>query len=266
VKKGIYVGCFPGDLSLEERFILGAEAGFDGIEVHADEELIRSEEKLQALVALSRRTLPISSVMSGSGWRPSLSSPEPEERAHALDLMRLTIRAARTLGTDAVLVIPAVVNERVSYTAAWERGQAVLRELAPTADEFGVYLGVENVWNKFLLSPLEMNRFLDEIDHPRVVAYFDVGNVLAFGYPEQWIEILGRRIYKVHVKDFRTKIGNITGFVQLLEGDVNWPAVMAALRRIGYDGHLTAETEPYQHLSRKGIFDLSSSIGAIIDL
>jgi L-ribulose-5-phosphate 3-epimerase len=99
-----------------------------------------------------------------------------------------------------------------------------------------------------------------------VRAYFDVGNVLAWGYPEQWIDILGERIARVHVKDFKTQVGNITGFVQLLEGDVNWPAVMAALHRIGYDGYLTAEVPPYRHLARKGILDLASSIDAIMSM
>jgi L-ribulose-5-phosphate 3-epimerase len=266
LKRGVYVGCFPTDMGLEDRFVLAAEAGFDAIEVRGDEDLIGSEDKLRALATLSSRTLPISSIMPTVGWRPSLTSSDHDERNRAIDIIQRTIRAARTLGADAVLIIPAVVNEQVSYQAAWKRSQEALRELARTAEEFGVYLCVENVWNKFLLSPLEMCQFIDEVGHPRVQAYFDVGNVLAFGYPEQWIDLLGNRIKKVHVKDFKIAVGNITGFVQLLDGDVNWPAVVEALRRVGYDGHLTAEVAPFRHLSRKGIFDLASSIGAIIGL
>jgi hexulose-6-phosphate isomerase len=250
-------------MPIQERFQLAAEAGFDAMEVRGDDDLVGSEERLRALADLSRRTLPIASMMAAAGWRPSLTSDEPEERRRALELFRRTIRAARFLGADAVLVVPGVVNETVSYPVAWERGQEALRDLARTAEEFGVCLCVENVWNKFLLSPLEMRRFVDEIGHPLVQVYFDVGNVLAFGYPEQWIDVLGARIKRVHVKDFKTAVGNITGFVQLLEGDVNWPAVMAALRRVGYDGYLTAEVAPYRHLANKGIVDLARSIDAI---
>jgi L-ribulose-5-phosphate 3-epimerase len=266
MKKGIYVGCFPDDMSLDDRFALAAEAGFDGIELRADEELIGSNEKQRALAELAQRTLPVCSLMAAGGRRPAVTAADPEERTRAIELLRQTIRAARALGADAVLVVPGAVTEAVTYAAAWERSQAAVRELAPTAEELGVSLCVENVWNKFLLSPLEMRRFLDEIGHPRVRAYFDVGNVLAWGYPEQWIDILGERIARVHVKDFKTQVGNITGFVQLLEGDVNWPAVMAALRRIGYDGYLTAEVPPYRHLARKGILDLASSIDAITSM
>jgi L-ribulose-5-phosphate 3-epimerase len=266
LKRGVYVGCFPTDMGLEDRLVLAAEAGFDTIEVRGDEELIDSDDKLRALAELSGRTLPISSIMPTVGWRPSLTSADHGDRSRAIDILRRTIRAARILGADSVLVVPGVVNEQVSYQAAWDRSQEALRGLALTAEECGVYLCIENVWNKFLLSPLEMGRCIDEVNHPKVRAYFDVGNVLAFGFPEQWIDLLGDRIKKVHVKDFKVSVGNINGFVQLLDGDVNWPAVVAALRKIGYDGPLTAEVAPYRHLSSKGIFDLSSSIGAIIEL
>lgn len=267
MKKGVYVGCFPADMSLEDRFALAREAGFDAIEVRGEEDLISSEERLKALVELSRRTLPISSVMAAVGWRPALSSPDPAERERAVALFEQTIRAASVLGADTVLVVPAVVSDQVTYEQAWERSQAALRRLVPTAERHNVCLGVENVWNKFLLSPLEMRSFVDEVGHPLVQAYFDVGNILAYGYPEQWIRVLGSRIKKVHVKDFKVQQGgNPLGFVHLLEGDVNWPAVVAALREVGYDGPLTAEVPPYRHLSRKGLFDLASSIEAIIGL
>ena len=119
-----------------------------------------------------------------------------------------------------------------------------MRELAPLAKEAGVALGIENVWNKFLLSPLEMRSFVDAVGNG-AYAYFDAGNVLVSGYPEHWIDILGSRICKVHVKDFDRKIGNITGFVDLFAGDVNFANVMAALRRVKYDDFVTAEVAPY---------------------
>jgi L-ribulose-5-phosphate 3-epimerase len=266
VKKGVYVGCFPQDLPLEARFELAKEAGFEGIEIRGDEETIGSDERLRELVELSRRTVPITSIMGAVGWRPSLTDPDEATRKKAVELFQQTIRAAAKVGAEAILVVPGVVNEQVSYAQAWQRSMAGIRAMAVTARDYGVFLGVENVWNKFLLSPLEMARFIDEIGHPQVGAYFDVGNVLNFGYPEQWIETLGPRIKKVHVKDFKTSVGNIGGFVQLLEGDVNWPAVIAALRKVGYDGYLTAEVPPHKHLARKGLHDLASTIGEIIKL
>jgi L-ribulose-5-phosphate 3-epimerase len=266
VKKGIYLGCFPQDMPLEERFELAQEAGFDGIEVRGDQETIYSDERLAALVKLSERTVPIASMMGPVGWRPSFTDPDESVRKTCVELFQQAVRAAAKLGVGAILVVPGVVTEQVSYAQAWERASAAIRAIAPVAEEHRVYLGIENVWNKFLLSPLEMARFIDEIGSPYVASYFDVGNVLNFGYPQHWIETLGSRIKRVHVKDFRPSVGNLDGFVQLLEGDVNWPAVMAALRQVGYDGYITAEVAPYRHLPRKGIFDIATTIGEIIKL
>lgn len=266
MKKGIYLGCFPQDMPIVERFELAKEAGFDAIEIRGDLETMNSDERLAELVKLSARTVPISSIMGAVGWRPSLTDPDESARKACVEGFKQTIRAAAKLNAGAILVVPGVVNEQTSYAQAWERAAQGLRALAPVAEEHRVYLGVENVWNKFLLSPLEMARFVDEIGSPYVCSYFDVGNVLNFGYPEQWIETLGSRIRRVHVKDFRTSVGNHGGFVQLLEGDVNWPVVVAALRKIGYDGYVTAEVPPYKHLARKGIFDLATSIEEIIKL
>lgn len=266
MKKGVFLGCFPSELSIEECFAMAGEAGFDGVEIRVDEALIENPSRVREIRALAERGLPIHAVMAAVGRRPSITANEPDERARASELLAATIRVAAELGAGAALVVPGAVTDQISYANAWDRAQTALGNLAQTADDAGVTLCVENVWNKFLLSPLEMRRFVDEIDHPRVKVYFDVGNVLVFGYPEQWIEILGKRIERVHVKDFRTQVGNITGFVQLLEGDVNWPAVVSALQRTGYDGFLTAEVSPYRHLARKGIVDLASSIGEIIGL
>lgn len=266
MKSGIFLGCFPKDLAIEECFTLAQEAGFDGVEVRVDEALLENPARVREIRALAERGLPIHAVMAAAGWRPSITANDPDERGRAIHLLRETIHVAAELGASAVLVVPGAVTEQVRYDDAWDRAKAALESLAPSGDAVGVTLCVENVWNKFLLSPLEMRRFVDEIDHPRVKVYFDVGNVLVTGYPEQWIEILGERIERVHVKDFRTQVGNITGFVQLLEGDVNWPAVVAALRHVGYDGYLTAEVAPYRHLASKGIVDLASSIKAIAEL
>jgi L-ribulose-5-phosphate 3-epimerase len=124
---------------------------------------------------------------------------------------------------------------------------------------------VENVWNKFLLSPLEMRRFIDEIDLPSVGVFFDVGNILLYGFPDQWIRILGKRIKRVHVKDFRTQVGTLHGFTGLLQGDVDWPAVIAALTDIGYDSYLTAEVLPaYRYHSDRLIHECGAAMDAIM--
>jgi L-ribulose-5-phosphate 3-epimerase len=264
VKKGIWVGCFPPELTLEARFGLAGEAGFDGIELQSEPALVGDERRLRELAELARRTVPVCSLMCG-GSR-GLASPDEGERRAALEHARAAVRAAAILGTDTLLVIPAYVDARVDYRTAWERGLAGLRALLPTAEEHGVCLAVENVWNRFLLSPLEMERFLAEAAHPLVRAYFDVGNVLLFGYPEQWIDVLGQRLQRVHLKDFRRAVGTLAGFVGLLEGDADWPAVVAALGRAGYDGYLTAETDPYRHAGRAGVFDLAGRIDAIVGL
>jgi hexulose-6-phosphate isomerase len=264
MKKGIWTGGFSAETPMERRFTLAAEAGFDGVELVVDEKLVGADADLRGLADLARRTVPIHSLMCGFSRR--LGSPDPAERPAAVEAVQRAIRAARLLGADTLLVIPAVVNEQVSYEQAWAIGQAALRALVPTAEHYGVCLAVENVWNKFLLSPLEMARFVDEIEHPLVKVYFDVGNAVLVGYPEQWIATLGARIRRVHLKDFSTRVGNINGFVQLLEGDVAWPAVMAALRRVGYDSYVTSEVAPYRHAEREGAFAVSRAIDAILAL
>lgn len=260
MNKGIWVGCFRSDLPLEGRFRLAAEAGFDGIELQADETLVVDDARLRALAELARGTVPVCSLMCGGARK--LGSPDEAERRAALEHVRRAIGAAATLGTDTLLVIPAYVDAQVTYEQAWERGQAGLRALLPVAEEHGVCLAVENVWNRFLLSPLEMARFVDELGHPLVRSYLDVGNAVLMGYPEQWIATLGSRIRRVHLKDFRRAVGTLAGFVPLGDGDVDWPAVMAALRRVGYDGWLTSETDPVRHLPDGGVADLARRIDA----
>ncbi|GAG27908.1 unnamed protein product, partial [marine sediment metagenome] len=132
------------------------------------------------------------------------------------------------------------------YDVCYERATEAVKQILPAAEEAGVVIGIENVWNKFLLSPLEMRDFIDNFGSKMVVAYFDVGNILLTGYPDQWIRILGERIKRVHVKDFKTSVGTVEGFVDLLEGDVDFEAVKQALGEIGYDGYVTAELLPFE--------------------
>lgn len=261
MKKGIWSGCFRSDLPLEDRFRLARQAGFDGIELQADDALVEDAPSLRALSELARRTVPVCSLMCGGARK--LGSPGQAERLAALAHVRRAIEAAKVLKTDTLLVIPAYVDAQVTYEQAWERGQAGLRALQPIAEEHGVTLAVENVWNRFLLSPLEMARFVDEAG---VRAYFDIGNVLLFGLPEQWIRTLGQRIARVHLKDFRRSVGTMGGFVPLGDGDADWPAVIAALRDVGYDGWVTSETDPVRTLPDGGVADLARRIDGLIAL
>jgi hexulose-6-phosphate isomerase len=168
------------------------------------------------------------------------------------------------LGVDTILVVPGLVTPEVGYVEAYERAAEALNELKDDAKKYGVCIGVENVWNKMLVSPLEMAKFIDDINSEYVQAYFDIGNVLLFSYPEHWIRALGSRIRKVHVKDFRTNCGNFDGFVDLLCGDVNFPAVTKALDEVGYDGYVIAEIGAYKTYTDQLIWNTSASLGRIL--
>ncbi|MCS7066570.1 MAG: sugar phosphate isomerase/epimerase, partial [Fimbriimonadales bacterium] len=156
-----------------------------------------------------------------------------------------------------------VVTPDVPYDVAYARAQDALKRLAPEAEQRRVYIAVENVWNRFLLSPLEMARFIDEIGSEWVSVYFDAGNVLAFGYPQHWIRILGKRIKRVHVKDFRTDIGNIQGFCNPLQGDLPWMEVRAALESVGYEGYITAEVSGYRAFPELGLRHIADALRVV---
>nr|WP_232229238.1 sugar phosphate isomerase/epimerase family protein [Paenibacillus zanthoxyli] len=189
-----------------------------------------------------------------------------------IDVCKKQLELAAVLGADAILVIPGAVgvdfipgSEVVAYDKAYDRALEAIGKLAPEAEQLGVAIGIENVWNKFLLSPLEMRGFIDAIGSRFVGSYLDVGNIVHSGYPEQWVRILGDRIKKVHFKDYRREAGGLHGFVDLLAGDVDYPAVVSALREIGYDGYVTGEMIlAYKHYTEQIIFNTSASMDAIL--
>ncbi len=195
----------------------------------------------------------ISSVASGESWTCSPAANDPDVRKKIVDFTGKALQVAKWLGTDAYLFVPGAVDvfflpdaEVIPYDVCYQRASEAVRQILPAAQETGVTLCIENVWNKFLLSPLEMRDFIESFDSKFVGAYFDVGNVLLTGYPDHWIRILGQRIKRVHVKDFKRSAGTVEGFVDLLEGDVDFEAVKKALVDIGYDGYVTAEMLPFQ--------------------
>ncbi|GMV96710.1 MAG: hypothetical protein AMXMBFR83_10710 [Phycisphaerae bacterium] len=282
MKAGISTWSFPGGLSGPKDFAPLARqakaAGFDGLEVAVSAEgALTPETPEREIAAIGRAIrnegLEIVGVATGLHWEHSLSSPEAKVRERGVDILRREIAAAGVLGVDAVLVVPGAVDvfflpaaPVVDYRDAWSRATESLAKVIPEAQAAGVRVGVENVWNRFLLSPMEMVNFIDQFKSDQVGAYFDVGNVMLFGYPEHWIAALGRRILRVHVKDFRRSVGTAGGFVDLLSGEINWPVVTAALRQIGYDGWVTAEMiPPYTHYPEVLIENTARALRAILN-
>jgi len=235
-KKGFFpLGSVAGKTLLDKLQILKA-AGFDGAEI--DSPGIPRE---QVLSALKETGLQCEGVVDSQHWSVTLSDPDPKRRALAVENLKTALRDCQAYGGTSVLLVPAVVNKGVSYDDAYKRSQEEIRKAIPVAEETGVKIAIENVWNQFLLSPLEAARYVDEFQSPWVGWHFDIGNILNYGWPEQWIRILGKRIVKLHIKEYSRKKrdtnGPGAGFgVLLLEGDNDWPAIMKALDDVGYSG------------------------------
>ncbi len=243
ITKGLVYGMLPKKLSYDEQFKMAADAGFECVEAYTTPDEAKAEQIKKAAESAG---IKIHSVMNQAHWQNPLSSSDPAVVAKSMEGMRTSLRNAKFWGADAVLLVPAVVNPETSYRDAWTRSQKHIRELIPTAKELGIIIAVEEVWNKFLLSPLEFATYVDEFKSPWVKAYFDVGNVVFYGYPQDWIRTLGNRIVKVHIKDFkRSKSWDpITlEFVNLGDGDIDWAEVRKALDEIGYVGTACVEIE-----------------------
>src|SRR5687767_4028749 len=222
-----------------------------------------NEEVLEAAKA---NGLEIPSVCCHTHWAKPLSDANPETRKVGLEGLKLSLRDAKSYGATSVLLVPAVVDKQVSYADAYKRSQEEIRKAIPLSQELGVKIAIENVWNQFLLSPLEAARYVDEFNSPWVGWHFDIGNVINYGWPEQWIRILGPRIVKLHIKEFsrqrRDKEGLWKGFdVPFGEGDNDWPAIMKALGEIGYNGWGIAEQPGGGSL--EGLKDLSQRMDRI---
>ena len=282
MKKSISIWSFYGDWSLKDKMKLAKDAGFEGIELDVSGDgpitLDSDEDAIAAIGSLAADSgLTLSGLATGMYWEFNPASENAETRAQAKVVLEKQIRVASQLGIGAVLVVPGSVGadfipgcEEVSYDKVWDRANEFISNALPLAKELGVDIGIENVWNKFLLSPLEMARFIDQFDDVRVGSYFDVGNVLATGYPEHWIRILKDRIRRVHVKDYRRAVGSVDGFVDLLSGDVNWPAVVQSLKSIGYSGWVAAEMIPpvpfYKYAPETLIDNTSRAMDSIFGL
>ena len=270
-------GGLDGTLPVEDCLQMASRYGYDAVELcigetgalGLDTDEARCQEMLSQAADLG---LQVASVASGIYWDYALASAESQSRERAVASLQKMVRITSWLGARTLLTIPGAVDifflpdaPVLSYDTVWDHATEGLKQVLPLAAELGVTLGIENVWNKFLLSPLEMARFIDQFDSPAIGAYLDVANILPYGYPEQWLRILGKRVAGIHFKDFRRAVGTIEGFVDLLEGDVDWPEVIQAITEIGYSGPVVAEMIPYyRHYPEVRIANTSNAMDAIL--
>ncbi len=262
IKKGIMWATIGVGDTISEKFSAVRKAGFDGVEPmsHMDRD--------EVLRARDATGLEIPSVCGALHWQYPLSDPDPSVREKGVEALIYSIEDAVVYGADTVLLVPGRVTADVAYDQVWERSVAEIKKAVPVAEAQKVYIAIENVWNSFLLSPLEAVRYIDQFESDYVKFYFDCGNILAFGFPEQWIRILGDRIAKIHIKEYSISKANSEGRgagfrVDLMEGDVNWHAVMKALDEIGYDDW--AITEQGGGDTPEGLADKAERLSRILE-
>jgi L-ribulose-5-phosphate 3-epimerase len=237
IRKAVLYSMLPRQAALPDKMKIAIDAGFVSMECPQIDDPAEAEAIKKAADAEKLR---IHSVMCQSHWQFPLSSGDPAVVSQCVKGIETSLRNAKLWGADTVLVVPAVVNAETRYQDAWTRSQAQIKKLIPLAKELKVIIAVEEVWNKFLLSPLEFARYVDEFKSPWVKAYFDVGNVAINAYPQDWIRTLNKRIVKLHIKDFKFK-NRVAEFTDLREGEIDFPAIYAALKEIGYQGDATVE-------------------------
>jgi L-ribulose-5-phosphate 3-epimerase len=239
IKKGVLLEMLPEKLSYPDRFKMARDVGFEVVQAPTEGDEHKAEEIKKAADGAGIR---IDSVMNMDHWKYPLSSSNPADVEKSLAGMRTSLHNAKLWGADTVLLVPAVVDAKTSYQDAWVRSKKEIQKLIPLAEELKVVIAIEEVWNKFLLSPLEMAKYIDEFKSPWIKAWFDVGNVVLYGYPQDWIHTLGKRIVKVHLKDFKRKEDGYA-WVNLGEGDVDWTAVRQAFADVGYSGSAITELD-----------------------
>ncbi len=298
MKRGIFEGAFPVGLELARCFEMARQAGFEGVElslqdtapllpearnettaaIRAIEQSVGLDQARQGGLRLGSTSaqvdqiarwareagLAVTSVSTMQLFYYPLSSPIPSVRERAIRIVRTMIEATAQMGGDLVLVVPGMVTPEVPYQEVWQRSQETLAGLVPYARAFKITLAIENVWNRFLYSPLEYRDYIDSFASPFVGAYFDVANVLRLGFPDQWIELLGSRLKRVHLKDFRLDLDDIRGFTYLLQGDVPWPRVVKALRTIGYEGWVVVEVSPYREQPERVLYDSAAALDHLL--
>ena len=263
-KKSLKYGMVQVDAPMVEKFKLLKKLGFDGVELDSPNDFDAKE----VVRASKEAGLQIPGVIDSVHWEMRLTDPDPSVRAKGLDGLRTAIKDAKEYGASTVLLVPGRTTKEVAYDDAYYRSQEEIRKVLPMAEEYGIKIAIENVWNMFLFSPLEMARYIDEFESEWVGAYFDVGNIVNYGWPEHWIKILGKRILKLDIKEYsrelRDKEGPRAGFrPKLGEGDCDWPSVRKALEEINYTGWASAEV-PGGNEER--LREISMNMDKILDL
>jgi len=266
VKRGANAWIYPTSFTVDDMLKASKEIGYDGVELNIDEEMLKLSRKDRESIAEKAEALGLElpSLCSGLFWKYNLASPDRAIRERGIEILRTGCEFAADMGASVVLAVPAVAVPEIPYQKTWELSKKSILEAASTAEDCGVYLGVENVWNRFLYSPLEFRSFIEEINHPNVRAYFDVGNIQFLGFPHQWIRHLAELIVSVHVKDFHAPRPLEPRFMPLLQGSIQWPQVMGALREVGYDGFLIVEVPPYPGHPLKSAMDNKTSLDIIL--
>ena len=269
LRKGLRDSCLHTDTPLPEVFRLASRGDFAGVELTLPADgpfsLCATDAERSEFRRLAAEGPPIFSLNAGLPWQYSASSLDRATRTEGQALVRSSIDLAGDLGVDTLLYIPGVVTDDAPFTEVWDAARAATESLLPHAEEAGVTLAVENVWNALILSPRDMLEFVDGFASQNLRVYFDVGNVMQFGRPQHWIEALGAdRIARVHVKDFTLRPGGWLGFTQLLHGDVDWPVVMRTLRQVGYSGWITPEVSPSSAAPDAWVSELSATMDTII--
>lgn len=265
MKKGVNAWIYPSDYKYNKILEASAQIGFEGVELNLDEKTLKLPKKERKTISEKAASLGLElpSLCSGLFWEFNLASPDQTIRAKGVDIIKKGCEFAADVGAKVLLVVPAVATSELQYQQTWDLSKHGILESVPAAKDYGVTIGVENVWNRFLYSPLEFRRFIEEINSPNVKAYFDVGNIHFLSFPEQWIRHLSGLIACVHVKDFHRPTRQ---FKSLLEGDVPWPEVMRALRDTGYNGFLNVELSPYPGHPLKSAMDSKAALDIILSM
>jgi hexulose-6-phosphate isomerase len=243
---------FPG--SVLEKFRAVKAAGFAGVEPMSH----MSQEEV--LHALEETGLKAASVCCNTHWSQPLSHPDERKRQEGVEGLQIALKDAKRYGATSVLLVPGVVNKDVSYDDCFQRAVAGIRKALPLAKDLNVKIAVENVWNNFITTPEQAKTFLDAIDSPMVGWHFDIGNTVKFNAPQTWMPVLGKRILKLHIKEY----SKAKGFgVQFFEGDNDWPAIMKALDDIGYQGWGISEQPGGQSKDAAALKELSGRMDRI---
>ncbi|MEM2960381.1 MAG: sugar phosphate isomerase/epimerase family protein [Candidatus Bathyarchaeia archaeon] len=265
MKKGVNAWAYPSSFKIDDILQSSKSIGFDGVELNLNEEMLRmsKSERVTILNKAKSLGLELPSLCTALFWKYNLASPDPNVRRSGVELIKQGCEFASDINASVFLVVPGVATRDISYKDMWKNSMESIIEAAQFAEDYGVTIGIENVWNKFLYSPLEFRSFIEDINHPNVKVYFDVGNVYLLGFPEQWIRHLADLIVCIHVKDFHM---STMQFKPLFEGDIQWQNVVKVLKEIDYNGFLNVEIGPYPGHPLKAAMDSKTALDIMLNM